>query len=73
MRLFHLGWWDDQLYLWGETSDEEAQVEASDSTMLPRACRGEPLIKALESVYEIASAEGIALFETEETLPDEAE
>ncbi len=41
--------------------------------MLLRACRAEMLIDALESIFEAASAEGIALFEIEETLPDESE
>ncbi|MFB6272183.1 MAG: hypothetical protein ABEL51_04725, partial [Salinibacter sp.] len=48
MRLFHLGWWENQLYLWGETSDDEAQVDAPESEMLPRACRGETLVDLLD-------------------------
>jgi len=47
MRLFHLGWEDGQLYLWGETSDDEAQVDASDSAVLSRACRAGALADML--------------------------
>lgn len=48
MRLFHLGWCDDRLCLWGETSDDEAQVDAPESEMLPRACRAEALVDLLD-------------------------
>jgi len=61
MRLFHLGWWEGRLHLWGETSDDEAQVDATGSELLPRACRGEALVDLLDE-------RGIALQNEPETL-----
>ena len=56
MRLFHLGWSNGQLYLWGETSDADLQIDDS-SDQLPRACRADVLTnllgeRGLKSVHE---------------------
>jgi Superfamily II DNA/RNA helicases, SNF2 family len=61
MRLFHLGWRGDRLCLWGETSEDEAQVNAPESEMLSRACRAEALVDLLDE-------RGIKLQNKPETL-----
>jgi len=48
MRLPHLGWCDDRLYLWGETSDDEARVDATGSALLPWGCRAGALVDLLD-------------------------
>ena len=48
MRLIHLGWWNDQLYLWAETSDEEFRVGEPEPGHLIRACRGDVLTDLLD-------------------------
>jgi len=47
MRLFHLGWSNGQLHLWGETSDQDLQVGESEPPHLPRACRADVLTDAV--------------------------
>ena len=58
MRLFHLGWCEEQLYLWGETPEKDLQVGEGDPDVLPRACRAEVLTDLLEE--RGLSAEGEA-------------
>jgi len=48
MRLFHLGWCEGQLYLWGETPEEDLRVGGGEPGVLPRACRAEVLAELLE-------------------------
>ena len=48
MRLLHLGWCDERLCLWGETSEDEAQVDATGSELLLRACRAGALVDLLD-------------------------
>jgi len=48
MRLFHLGWCEGQLYLWGETPEEDLRVGDGEPGVLPRVCRGEVLRDLLE-------------------------
>jgi len=47
MRLFHLGWVNGHLHLWGETSDADAQID-DPSDQLSRACRADVLTTLLE-------------------------
>ena len=47
MRLFHLGWVNGHLHLWGETSDADVQIDDS-SDQLPRACPANALTNLLE-------------------------
>ena len=47
MLLLHVGWWNGRLYLWGETSEEDLQVDEPDPGHLPRACRADVLADLL--------------------------
>ena len=56
MRLFHLGWVNGHLHLWGETSDADVQTDDSPD-LSPRACRADALThlleeRGLQSVHE---------------------
>jgi SNF2 family DNA or RNA helicase len=57
MRLFHLGWLNGHLHLWGETSETDIQIEEPSAEQLPRACRAAVLAdllheKDLDSTHE---------------------
>ena len=49
MHLFHLGWWSDQLYLWGETSDEDRRLGDAKPNHLSRACQVDVLNDLLDA------------------------
>lgn len=48
MHLFHVGWENDRLFLWGETSEVEFQVDKAGAGELTRACRTDTLVELLD-------------------------
>ncbi|MFO8231751.1 MAG: DEAD/DEAH box helicase [Longimonas sp.] len=61
MRLFHLGWWSDQLHLWGETSEETYQIGDAEPNHLSCACQPDVLMNLLDE-------QGLSVNEAPETI-----
>lgn len=61
MHIFHLGWWSNQLHLWGETSEETYQIGDAEPSHLSRACQPDVLMNLLDE-------QGLSVNEAPETI-----
>ena len=61
MHIFHLGWWSNQLHLWGETSEPKYQIGDAEPNLRSRACQPDVLMNLLNE-------QGLLVDEAPDTL-----